>query len=73
MSAYVLDARNLLCPMPVIKLQNEIKTLNKGDTLTLRCTDPGTLQDIPCWCRMYEHDIISIDETDDEIVIRVQK
>lgn len=67
-----LDARRLLCPMPVIKLQNMIKELSSGEVVHLRCTDPGTLHDIPTWCRLYGHTVLSIEETEDEIQFQVQ-
>ena len=58
MSNYQLDATNLLCPMPVIRTQDRIAGLEPGDQLTVTCTDPGTLQDIPAWCRIHGHHII---------------
>jgi tRNA 2-thiouridine synthesizing protein A len=62
-----LDARKLLCPMPVIRLQNKIKTLKTGDRLRIVCTDPGTHHDIPAWCRMYSHKILTIETLSNEI------
>ena len=58
MSNYQLDATNLLCPMPVIRTQDRIADLEPGDQLTVTCTDPGTLHDIPAWCRIHGHHII---------------
>ena len=58
MSNYQLDATNLLCPMPVIQTQDRIAGLEPGDQLTVTCTDPGTLHDIPAWCRIHGHHII---------------
>ena len=55
MSRYILDARNLLCPMPVIRTQDRVKALNTGDILEVQCTDPGALNDIPAWCRVHGH------------------
>jgi tRNA 2-thiouridine synthesizing protein A len=55
---YHLDLKNILCPLPVIRTQNKIKQLSPGDLLELSCTDPGTLQDIPTWCRMYGHQLV---------------
>jgi len=49
MSEYELDARRMLCPMPVIKTQNKVKELAVGDILSVICTDPGALSDIPAW------------------------
>tara|TARA_R110002110_G_scaffold65206_4_gene179975 strand:+ start:60485 stop:60736 length:252 start_codon:yes stop_codon:yes gene_type:complete len=59
-----IDAKRLLCPMPVIKLQNLVKHCQPGDQIEIVCTDPGTQQDIPAWCRIHSHDIIAIQETE---------
>lgn len=72
MSHYELDARRLLCPMPVIKTQNLTKNLHHGDTLTVKATDPGTRHDLPCWCRINGHKLIETKEIDDEIHITLQ-
>ena len=55
MSAHHLDASGLLCPLPVIRTQDRIKTLTCGDTLEVVASDPGTQQDIPAWCRVHGH------------------
>jgi len=67
-----LDTSRLLCPMPVIRTQDKIKTLQAGDILEVTCTDPGVLQDIPAWARINEHEVLSINEQDDEIVITLK-
>jgi tRNA 2-thiouridine synthesizing protein A len=72
MSRYELDARRMLCPMPVIKTQNKVKELVEGDILDVICTDPGALSDIPAWARINGHQIIEHHENDDEIIITVQ-
>ena len=69
MSRHILDARNLLCPMPVIRTQDRVKALNTGDILEVRCTDPGALNDIPAWCRVHGHRVVEIKEEPDEVVI----
>ena len=71
MSRHILDARNLLCPMPVIRTQDRVKALNTGDILEVRCTDPGALNDIPAWCRIHGHRVVEIKEDSGEVVIIV--
>ncbi len=58
MSRVELDCRNLLCPMPVIRVQDRVKELTPGDELEAVCTDPGALNDIPAWCRINGHDLL---------------
>lgn len=72
MTAYTLDASNTLCPLPVIKTQDRIAQLQPGDLLEVTCTDPGALNDIPAWCRINGHNVVSMDEDDDKIVIIVE-
>ena len=72
MSHYTLDARNSLCPMPVIKTQNKVAELHAGDTLEVTCTDPGALNDIPAWCRINGHTVIETQEKNEEVIITVQ-
>jgi tRNA 2-thiouridine synthesizing protein A len=67
-----LDARRLLCPMPVIRAQNKVETLNVGDTLSVICTDPGAKNDIPAWCRINGHEVLDITESEHELVIRIK-
>ncbi len=72
MSNHTLDARNSLCPMPVIKTQNKIVELKSGDVLEVTCTDPGALNDIPAWCRINGHIVKDTREVNDEVVIIIQ-
>lgn len=71
MSHYFLDVRRLLCPLPVIRVQDKIKTLISGDTLEVVCTDPGVLQDIPAWCRVHGHEVISCRREARDIIVTV--
>ena len=72
MMNYELDARRLLCPMPVIKTQNIIKNLKGDDILSVYCTDPGVINDIPAWCRINGHQILEILEIKKEILIKIR-
>lgn len=72
MSDVELDARRLLCPMPVIRTQQKIEQLQAGDVLTVHCTDPGAVHDIPAWCRVNGHAVLDIERHDGEISIRIE-
>ena len=68
----ILDARRLLCPLPVIRTQDKVETMEAGDSLVIQCTDHGVINDIPAWCRINGHELVSIDEQDHEIVIEIR-
>ena len=69
-----LDARNLLCPMPVIRVQNAMESLAPGDVLEVLCTDPGAMSDVPAWCRVNGHEVLEAveDASADEIRITIR-
>ncbi len=58
--------------MPVIKTQNAIKTMSVGERLLVIATDPGVKQDIPTWCRINGHEVLSIEEQESDINIIIQ-
>jgi tRNA 2-thiouridine synthesizing protein A len=72
MSTHELDARWLLCPLPVIRVQQKMKTLVKGDILVATCTDPGALHDIPAWCRIHGHPVLETRQQNNEVVVVLQ-
>jgi tRNA 2-thiouridine synthesizing protein A len=72
MSSLTLDARNLLCPLPVIRTQDAVARLQPGDQLQVVCTDPGVLYDIPAWSRVHGHEVCAIDEQPDTITITIR-
>ena len=69
---HVLNARQLLCPMPVIRTQERVSKLSDGDVLEVICSDPGALVDIPAWCRVHGHEVLDTQSTQDEIIVRLK-
>ncbi|MDQ1363160.1 MAG: tRNA 2-thiouridine synthesizing protein [Pseudomonadota bacterium] len=72
MSHHQLDARRLLCPMPVIRTQNKVNELKPGDVLEVICTDPGALNDIPAWCRINGHKVLETKKKNNEVIVVIQ-
>ncbi len=72
MTTHNLDARNLLCPMPVIKAQDAVAKLSSGDVLEVTCTDPGAAHDIPAWCRVHGHSVKEIKQGSNELVVIIE-
>lgn len=71
----VVDARGLLCPLPVVRTQDCVRELAHGSSLKILATDPGVLEDIPAWCRIHGHLVRSVTETNNtfEICIEINK
>lgn len=73
MSREILDCQRLLCPMPVIRVQDRVQQMRPGDELEAVCTDPGALSDIPAWCRINGHAVVETRSADDlfYVVVRI--
>lgn len=54
----VLDCKNLLCPMPIIKLNAAIDQIGVGHTLVMFATDPGSQYDVQAWAKQRQHDLV---------------
>ncbi len=67
-----LNARRLLCPLPVIRTQDKVKQLNPGDQLEIICTDPGVMHDIPAWCRINGHQVLDTSSGNHEYIIIIE-
>jgi TusA-related sulfurtransferase len=51
-----LDCRGMRCPMPVIRLANNITEVTVGELVAVVSDDPAARPDIPAWCRMRGHE-----------------
>ena len=45
-----LDAKGLMCPMPIVQLAKKMKELKSGQILELVADDIGAKEDVPAWC-----------------------
>jgi len=53
-----IDARGLLCPLPIIALGKAAASASPGDELTVECTDVAARVDVPAWARMTGNDFV---------------
>lgn len=68
-----LDARGLLCPLPVLKLRKRLKPLEIGAILELWADDPAAVIDVPHYCAESGHEFVGMDEAEGYTVYRVRK
>ena len=54
----VVDATGLLCPMPIVKLAEAVRSVRVGQVVEVTATDPGILADAPAWAQMTRHEIV---------------
>lgn len=72
MSRVTIDCRRLLCPLPVIRVQDRVADMAAGEELEAVCTDPGALNDIPAWCRINGHSVVETRSAGGEHVVVVK-
>jgi TusA-related sulfurtransferase len=53
-----LDAKDLKCPMPVVKTSKEIKGVEVGNVLEVLATDPGSMADITAWTKSTGNELL---------------
>ncbi|HZO49795.1 MAG TPA: sulfurtransferase TusA family protein [Gaiellaceae bacterium] len=69
----ILDARGLLCPMPVVKAAKEIKVLEPGQVLKILATDRGSIADMPAWAEDTGNELLEWHEEGDHLVYYVRR
>jgi tRNA 2-thiouridine synthesizing protein A len=58
----VVDARDMLCPIPVLKARKALKQAEPGAVVELLATDPKARTDVPAFCAATGHRLLSADE-----------
>jgi tRNA 2-thiouridine synthesizing protein A len=64
-----LDARDLFCPLPVLKARKALQPLRQGQVLAVRATDPAARQDFPAFCAATGHCLVGVAEEPDGVVV----
>lgn len=71
--AETLDARGLLCPLPVLKARKRLQPLAPGALLRVLADDPAARVDVPHFCAEQGHGLVREADLDGgvlEFVIR---
>ncbi len=53
-----LDARGLLCPLPVLKAARRMREMPSGQVLRLLADDPAAVVDVPHFCAEGGHELL---------------
>lgn len=68
-----LDARGLLCPLPVLKARKRLKGMAAGEVLRVTTTDPAAIVDIPHFCTESGHELIATDAEGTEQIYLIRR
>ena len=68
-----LDARGLLCPLPVLKVQKRMRALPEGAVLTVLTDDPAAQIDVPHYCTESGNRLVEAVDHEGGHLFRIQK
>lgn len=69
----IMDAKGLMCPMPIVQLAKKIKTMKVGDELELIADDVGSKEDVPAWCERTGNQLVEAKESSGVYTYRIRK
>lgn len=75
MTAYdfAIDARNLNCPLPLLRLKKALRDMNGGEVIRVKTTDPAAHLDFGVYAEQTGNLIIEFIEEGDNQVFFVKK
>jgi tRNA 2-thiouridine synthesizing protein A len=68
-----LDARNLNCPLPVLKAKKALAEMSSGQLLKIVATDPGSVRDFQAFSRQTGNELVEQNATDTEFVHLIRR
>lgn len=71
-----LDAKELLPPLSLLKIKNNIDSLNAGDVIKVLLSTvnyPEAESDIAAWSKALGHKILEIEKREGDIIFFIQK
>ena len=68
-----LDARGLLCPLPVLKAAKRLRGMAPGEVLAVLTDDPAAVIDIPHYCTESGNTLLSEKALPDGHAFRILK
>ena len=73
MKEVIVDALGEACPVPLIRAQNAIKTLETGDVLILQIDHSCAMKNVPEWARKEGHNVELEEVGDGEWEVIIEK
>jgi CoA-disulfide reductase len=68
-----VDACGLQCPGPIMEVYKSIKSMNYGEVLSVKATDPGFQSDIKSWCEKTGNKLMSLSFKNNTFVAMIKK
>ena len=72
-SIKILDYKGLPCPMPIVKVSQDIKKVAIGEVVEVHTSDPGSIADFPAWAKTTGNVVLEIKQEPGLISIFVKR
>jgi len=68
-----LNLKGMLCPMPMVKISQNIKNVPVGGIIKATATDPGSLADIPSWAKSTGNEVIKTERAEKDLIFYIKR
>lgn len=68
-----LDARQLACPLPILRTKKSLAQMISGQVLKVVATDPGAGKDFEVFCRQTGNELLSVSQQGGEFVFLIRR
>lgn len=68
-----IDARNLNCPLPILRCKKALSEVEPTQVLKVLATDPGSVKDFQAFCKQTGHELLLLDEADGVFSFYIKK
>jgi len=68
-----LDLRGLLCPLPMVRVSQNISKVPIGGIIKAIATDPGSLADIPSWAKSTGNEVVKTEKIEKDLVFYIKR
>jgi len=68
-----LDARNLSCPLPILRTKKALNNMATGELLSIQATDPGSVNDLSAFCQQTGNELVSSETGEGEFIFVIRK
>ncbi len=68
-----VDARNLNCPLPILRCKKGLSDMVANQTLKIMATDPGSEKDFTAFCTQTGHKLLQLDKAEGMLSFYIKK
>jgi tRNA 2-thiouridine synthesizing protein A len=68
-----LDARQLACPLPILRAKKSLSQMNSGEVIKIVATDKGSPLDFAVFCGNTGNELLSSVEQDGEFIFLIRR